>query len=152
MLNMSNNPLSDEQRQFIDDLAQLLLPWGMPLTAGRLYGYLQVKNEPVSLDEIAADLQVSKSNACNAARELESHGNAKRLSVRGSKRLLYVIGPDPGLPLRKHTELLGRMSALIAQRTDAVADGPAHERLQRLSAFHSDLKDAMEAVILPKDA
>lgn len=147
---MSNSNLTPAQRQFIDELAQLLMPWGMPLTAARLYGYLQINNDPVSLDEIAADLEVSKSNACTAAKLLESHHNARRLSERGTKRVLYVAGPDPGTPLRKQTDLLGRMAELIASRKDAVASGPARERVARLARFHGDLKAAMEAVILPK--
>jgi len=147
MPNMSNKGLSPGQRQFIDELAALLTPWGLPIAAARLYGYLQLKNAPASLDEIVDDLEISKSSACTAARILESHGNARRLGERGTKRVLYVAGADPGTPLRQQTELLGRMSALIASRKDAVANGEARERLSRLSAFHADLKQAMETAI-----
>jgi hypothetical protein len=149
MQNLSNSDLSKQQRHFIDELAMLLLSWGMPITAARLYGYLHLQIEPVSLDKMAADLEVSKSNVCAAAKLLESHGNARRLSERGTKRVLYVAGDDPGMPLRRQTDLLGMMSALIAERKDAVADGIARERLTRLAAFHKDLKTAMEAAILP---
>lgn len=147
MLKMSNRTLTVDQRQFIDELASLLTPWGLPIAAARLYGYLQLQNEPVSLDEIVNDLEISKSNACTAARILESHGNARRVGERGSKRVRYVAGADPGTPLRRQTELLGRMSALIAGRKDIVAKGQARERLHRLSVFHTDLKRAMETVI-----
>jgi DNA-binding transcriptional regulator GbsR (MarR family) len=147
MRNMSNSNLSKQQRDFIDELAMLLMPWGMPITAARLYGYLHLQDGPVSLDEITADLEVSKSNACAAAKLLESHGNAKRQSERGSKRVLYTIGDDPGTPLRRQTELLGMMSDLIAERKDEVAEGVSRERLARLSAFHSDLRNAMLSAI-----
>ena len=149
MQNLSNSNLSQPQRHFIDELAMLLLSWGMTITAARLYGYLQLQIGPVSLDEMAADLEVSKSNVCAAAKLLEAHGNARRLGERGSKRVLYVAGDDPGLPLRRQTDLLGMMSALIAERKDDVAEGAARARLTRLAAFHRDLKDAMEGAILP---
>ncbi len=149
MQNLSNSNLSQPQRHFIDELAMLLLSWGMTITAARLYGYLQLQIGPVSLDEMAADLEVSKSNVCAAAKLLEAHGNARRLGERGSKRVLYVAGDDPGLPLRRQTDLLGMMSALIAARKDDVAEGAARARLTRLAAFHRDLKDAMEGAILP---
>jgi predicted DNA-binding transcriptional regulator len=148
MQNMSNDNLSKQQRHFIDELAMLLMPWGMPVTAARLYGYLLLQDRPVSLDEITAALEVSKSNACAAAKVLETHGNAKRQGERGSKRVLYTIGDDPGTPLRRQTELLGMMSDLIAERKDEVADGVARERLARLSAFHADLRAAMLSAIL----
>lgn len=147
MQNMSNGNLSKQQRHFIDELAMLLLPWGMPITAARLYGYLQLQDRPVSLDDITADLEVSKSNACAAAKLLETHGNARRQGERGSKRVLYTAGDDPGTPLRRQTELLGMMSALIAERKDEVATGAARERLAHLSAFHNDLRNAMQSAI-----
>jgi DNA-binding transcriptional regulator GbsR (MarR family) len=147
MQNMSNGSLSKQQRHFIDELAMLLMSWGMPITAARLYGYLHLQDRPVSLDDITADLEVSKSNACAAAKLLETHGNARRQGERGSKRVLYVIGDDPGTTLRRQTELLGMMSELIAERKDEVAEGPARERLARLSAFHKDLRDAMLGAI-----
>jgi hypothetical protein len=39
------------------------------------------------------------------------------------------------------------MSDLIAERKDEVAEGIARERLARLSAFHSDLRNAMLSAI-----
>jgi DNA-binding transcriptional regulator GbsR (MarR family) len=149
MQNMSN--LNPDQVRFIDDLSALLTAWSMPANAARLYGYLQLMNDPVGLDDIARDLEISKSNACTAAKVLETHGNARRVTERGTKRVLYVAGDDPGAPLRKQAETLGRMARLIAARKSVVATGAAEQRLARLSAFHGDLQCAMEAVILPRD-
>lgn len=150
MQNMSNGNLSSDQLRFIDDLASLLGAWSMPVNAARLYGYLQLTNEPVTLDDIARDLETSKSNACNAARILEEHGNARRTSGRGSKRIYYVAGDDPGAPLRRQAETLGRMSKLISARKGAVATGAALERMASLASFHQALQEAMELVILPR--
>jgi DNA-binding transcriptional regulator GbsR (MarR family) len=147
MQNLSNDRLSPEQRGFIDDLAMLLVTWNMPITAARLYGYLQLQEGPVSLDDITADLEVSKSNVCAAAKLLETNGNIRRMGERGSKRVFYVAGEDFGTPLRRQTQLLGMMSSLIAARKDVVATGEARERLTRLAAFHHDLQAAMEGVI-----
>jgi len=147
MQNMSNGSLSKSQRDFIDELAMLLTAWNMPITSARLYGYLYLQDRPVSLDDITADLEVSKSNACAAAKLLETHGHARRQGERGSKRVFYVIGDDPGTTLRRQTELLGMMSELIAKRKDEVAEGAARERLSRLSAFHADLRNAMLGAI-----
>jgi DNA-binding transcriptional regulator GbsR (MarR family) len=44
------------QRRFIEDSARLLVPWGVPQTAARVYGYLLLLPEPVSLDRMTADL------------------------------------------------------------------------------------------------
>ncbi|HEX7858423.1 MAG TPA: hypothetical protein VF503_32470 [Sphingobium sp.] len=146
---MSTSTLSAEQSRFIEDLAALLVTWTMPANAARLYGYLQLRCDPVTLDDIARDLEISRSYAFNAARILETHGNARRLTERGSKRVLFIAGEDPGAPLRHQTETLGKMSALIAAQKDTVSEGTANGRLTRLARFHHDLKQAMESVILP---
>lgn len=139
--------LSGEQRRFIDDFSALLTQWNMPTTAARVYCYLQIMAEPVSLDTMAADLDVSKSNACTAAKLLEAHGNARRVTERGTRRILYVAGDDPGAPLRKHVDLLARMSRMIRERSAAVATGPARARLDALADFDHDLNAAMAGVI-----
>ncbi len=126
----------------------LLVTWNLPITAARLYGYLQLQEGPAALDDITLDLQVSKSNVCAAAKLLETNGNIRRVGERGSKRVLYVAGEDFGTPLRRQTQLLGMMSTLIAARKDKVATGEAKDRLARLSAFHHDLQNAMEGVIM----
>ena len=148
MQNLSNGVLTKEQRDFIGELATMLMHWNIPANAARLYAYLQLQEAPVSLDTIAADLEVSKSNACAAAKMLETAGNIRRLNERGSKRIFYVAGEDLGTPLRRQTEVYGMMSALIAERTTQVAKGEAQDRLVKLAAFHRDLQEAMEGVII----
>lgn len=147
MLNMSNDVLTSAQQKFIDDFAHLLLPWGLPITSARLYAYLLLATAPVTLDEFASALGISKSNASMAARELETTGIARRMTDRGSKRIRYEVTSDPGTALKRHTELLGQMSDLITVRKDEVARGANLERLTELAGFHLALKEAMEEVI-----
>ena len=140
--------MTAEQRRFVDDFSALLTQWNMPITAARVYSYLQLMAEPASLDEMAAELQVSKSNACSAAKMLEAHGNARRVTERGTRRVLYVAGEDPGAPLRKHVELLGKMAGMIRERSQTIASGSSRQRLDALADFDHDLKEAMAGVIL----
>jgi predicted transcriptional regulator len=147
MLNVSNGKLTNEQRGFIDDFSALLTQWNMPITAARVYCYLQLMAEPVSLEEMADELEVSKSNVCSAAKMLESHGNARRVTERGTRRILYAAADDPGAPLRKHVELLGRMAGMIRERTSSIATGAAKKRLKALADFDQDLEQAMASVI-----
>lgn len=144
---MSNTSLSPEQRRFVDDFSALLTQWSMPITAARVYAYLQLMADPVSLDDLASELQVSKSNACSAAKLLESHGNARRLTERGTRRILYVASDDPGAPLRKHVELLGKMAGMLRERGEAIANDGTRARLNELATFDADLKEAMAGVV-----
>jgi predicted DNA-binding transcriptional regulator len=149
MQNMSKSFLTADQHRFIDALAALLSGWNMQHNAARVYGYLQICNEPASLDDIARDLEISKSNAWAAARTLEQVADARKISERGTKRISYIAGDDPGAPLRRQTELLGMMAELIGSQKDVVSTGLAAQRMARLAGFHRDLKAAMEAVVMP---
>lgn len=149
---MSSNRLTPQQVRFINNLAELLGTWSLSTNAARLYGYLQIMNEPVSLDDIARDLEISRSHAHTAARMLEEHGNARGMATRGSKRIMYVCGDDPGTPLQRQIAALGAMSKLIATASRQVATGEAVERLHRLSDFHARLQNAMQSVTVASTA
>ncbi|MDE2403644.1 MAG: hypothetical protein KGM17_02875 [Sphingomonadales bacterium] len=144
---MSIDAPSSAQQRFIDDFAQMLTAWGMPLTCGRLYAWLLLAPGPVTLDEFAEALGISKSNASMAARDLEGIGMARRLTERGSKRIRYEATTEPGNALKRNSDILGQLAGLIRSRLDAVADGRNRARLADLATFHLALKAAMDGVI-----
>jgi DNA-binding MarR family transcriptional regulator len=80
---------TEPQRRYIDDQAQMFARYGLPLTTGRVLGLLLVTDNPVTLDDIASQLQVSKSGASTAARDLERNGLVRRLGTPGSRRIVY---------------------------------------------------------------
>jgi DNA-binding transcriptional regulator GbsR (MarR family) len=65
----------------------MMVAWSLPRTTGRVYGYLLLRPDPATLDEIAKDLEVAKSGASVATRQLVSFGMARTHRQRGSKRL-----------------------------------------------------------------
>src|SRR4030081_2485707 len=75
--------------RYIDGFGVMLEGFGAGATFGRLLGYRLLMPAPVSLDQMARDLQASKSSVSVAARMLEQSGMARRLPQRGSRRLLY---------------------------------------------------------------
>jgi predicted transcriptional regulator len=77
------------QGQYIDSHGVLLETFGLPAATGRIFAYLLLHDQPVSLDMMAADLEISKSSASVGARHLVDAGVARRLPQRGSRRVLY---------------------------------------------------------------
>jgi predicted transcriptional regulator len=75
--------------QYIDSHGVLLEQFGLPSATGRLFAYLLLRDGPVSLDDMAADLEISKSSASVGARHLLDAGVVRRLPQRGSRRVLY---------------------------------------------------------------
>jgi predicted transcriptional regulator len=96
--------------------ARLMVPWGVPQAVARLYGYLLLGAEPVSLDRIAADLEVSKSSASVAARLLEKYTLVRRHGERGSKRVLYDASDNYEGMLSGQNRLLEASAELLSGR------------------------------------
>ena len=149
---MSKPSVSPEQGRFIDDVASLLVPWGMPQTMGRIYGYLLLSTIPLGLDRIAADLEISRSSASVAARLLEKHTLVRRHGERGSKRVLYSVSDNFAGLFSERGVMLGALGALLQGRAAVVASGAAATRLQVMSRFYLAMREAMEAAIREFDA
>lgn len=138
--------LLDEQR-FIADLVALLAPWGMPITAARLYGYLLLKEEPVSLEQIAADLAVSKSNACSAAKLLEKHSNARRYLEPGTRRVLYGASDEFATLVTEQSRMLGAIGKMLKKSATGDSASVARKRLTSMGEFYISLGKAMTETI-----
>jgi hypothetical protein len=147
MPNMSKGPVSAEQLRFIDDVAALLVPWGMPQTAARLYGYLLLSMAPISLDRISVELEISKSSASVAARLLEKHALVRRHGERGSKRVLYSVSDSYAGLLSEQSSLIGEVGVLLQSRAAAVSSGATATRLKAMSRFYLSMREAMETAI-----
>jgi DNA-binding transcriptional regulator GbsR (MarR family) len=144
MPNMSTKPSGKGEQRFMDDVARLLLPWGVPPVAARLYGYLLLCPHPVSLDQITEDLGISKSSASVAARLLESYTLARRHHEPGTKRALYAVADDYEAMVRQQTRLL---DALAEQLDAGVRIAPAKgvsARLKEMADFYRIMRSVME--------
>ncbi|GGN52407.1 hypothetical protein GCM10011349_25920 [Novosphingobium indicum] len=138
---------SDDRRRFLDEFVTLLAGWNMPANAAQVYGFLLLQSEPASLDEMAKELEISKSNACKAAKLLETAGHIRRVGERGSKRVLYVAREDFGTPFLLRTASLGALNRLMETRGAKLADPEAVRRIEELASFYGTMQSAMEQII-----
>jgi hypothetical protein len=143
MLNMSNKPRKDERR-FVEDVARLLMPWGVPAVAARLYGYLLLCPRPVSLDQITTDLGISKSSASVAARLLESYTLARRHSEPGTKRALYAVADDYEAMILQQNRLLDALAGQLNAGAGIAASKAVSARLEEMADFYRLMRGAME--------
>lgn len=120
---------------FLDDLAALLAPWGVPPSAGRLYACLMLHDRAISLDEIAGQLGMSRAGAWNAARFLEKSGNIRRSTERGSKRVFFRIIDDMAPCQLEQMRALGAVGRLLASAAPKVSSGQTRARLERTGTF-----------------
>jgi DNA-binding transcriptional regulator GbsR (MarR family) len=85
--------LTREERDFVEQMGLIWERLGGTRTLGRVHGLLMIADKPLSLNEIAGLLQVSKPSISTNARVCEQLGLAQRVSVPGDRRDYYEASP-----------------------------------------------------------
>lgn len=80
--------------QFVEQLGLVMELDGLPRVAGRIVGILMVSEEPLSLEELAEQLGVSKPSISVNARMLEERRIIVRIGQPGDRRDYYQIADD----------------------------------------------------------
>ena len=106
---------------FIERMGLAFESDGLPRIAGRIFGLLLLSEDCRSLDQLAAELKVSKGSVSTHARLLEQRGILERNSRPSDRRDYYRVPPD----LFSHT---------LAQR------------LERWQRFHEAIGEARIAL------
>jgi len=132
------------ERRFVEDVARLLTPWGVPPVAARLYGRLLLSSRPMSLDQITEELGISKSSASVAARLLESYRLAHRHSEPGTKRALYAVADDYEAMIAQQNRLLDSLSDELTAGAEIAASKAVSARLEEMADFYRVMRGAME--------
>jgi hypothetical protein len=132
---------------FIKSYAKLMVGWGMPLTAARVSGYLMLQPAPVSLDQIAADLAISKASAWSATRHLEQVNQIERYAEPGTKRALFAPIENFARQLFNYSRLMRRSGTLLRDGA-AIAAGPeAADRMLERAEFQLAVHEAIEVTV-----
>lgn len=137
--------IRETRERFIQGISQLLVPWGVPQSAARLYGYLLLSDEPVGLDEIVAELEISKSTASVAARLLEMYTLVRRSGLRGTRTVLFEASDDYDGMLKAQERSLQQMAVLINEGAQSVSNKKTRTRLRNMAEFYLVNCDAMES-------
>jgi hypothetical protein len=135
------------EQRFIDEIASLLAPWGLPPSSGRVYGYLLLTQTPLCLDQIALDLGMSKAGAWSSARNLEGFGHVRRYGVPGTKRALYAPSDNFAAPLLEQAALLGNIAGALQSCASTIAAADAAIVLRERALFYETIRKAMETAI-----
>lgn len=70
-------------------LGRLARFFGFSEVMGRLYGTLMLSPNPMSLDDLASSLEISKGSVSMNVRDLERWGMAKEVWMRGERKKYY---------------------------------------------------------------
>src|SRR5512146_713684 len=129
----------DALAKFIDAWGAMGSLWGINRSVARVHALLMASEEPVSLDEIAERLQISKGNASMSLRELRTFGVVRQVEVPGDRRDFYVTEPDVWsrvfriLKERKRREFDPALEAIHRLLEQPGAKGQVLGRLEQMS-------------------
>lgn len=113
--------MSPEVAEFVEQMGLLLEAERFPRIAGRIIGLLLATEGALSLDEIAATLEVSKASISTNARQLAEKGVIVRTSIPGDRRDLYTAADDmPRRTLEVRVAKMQRARAVLAAGRDTI--------------------------------
>ena len=128
--------LSKDLQSFVERMGLTMERLGTSRTLGRIFGLLLVADDPMSLNEMAAILRVSKASISTNARICEQTGLVMRISIPGDRRTYYEIVSgafESSISQRLHG--LYEMVAL-AEEGLAALDETHHKARVRLNEMH----------------
>ncbi len=140
---------TDTARHFVEAWGAMGSLWGINRSVARVHALLMASEEPISLEEIAERLQISKGNASMSLRELRNFGVVRQVEVPADRRDFYVTEPDVWtmffriLGERKRREFDPALQAIRGLVGEAGASGAVRGRLEQMA----DLLTTLEGVV-----
>lgn len=110
------NKLELAQNRFLDGIGRMSNAFGLNKFVAQLYALLYLQGEPLSLDEIAEALGVTKGNVSINIRELEKWGAVRHVWVKGSRKDYYEADAD----VKK--VFLNKVKSAVQRRTTEMSD------------------------------
>lgn len=139
--------MTPEQETFVNAMGDTLAGWQLPRATGRLYGYLLLRGEPSSSDQLRAALSLSSGAVSTAIRELVSWGLARTIPQPGSRRLLVeAAGGFDQLLAASHQRTRTFIHTLRAAE-ELTENAHAADRLRDVTDLFTSYVDAGEHVL-----
>ncbi len=141
--------MDERVEHFIERMGILGESEGLSRIAGRIFGFLLLSASSCSLDDLAAELGVSKASVSVDARRLEQLGYLERSSRPADRRDYYSISADVFTrSLEQRMTRFREFRSLIEEaRTLPVRHAAVRKRLDDLEAAYDVAVEAIEAAI-----
>ena len=136
--------------EFVEQVGVFFEAEGFSRTAGRIFGRLLLSEGSLSLDQLAADLGVSKASVSTETRMLERRGVLERTGHAGDRRVYYRVAPGLPVPtLELRLERMRRFSRLISEARREVRRGSplVRQRLDLMVEAHRYVVGALGAAL-----
>jgi DNA-binding transcriptional regulator GbsR (MarR family) len=127
------------RNRFVESWGSMGALWGINRSMARIHALLLATKEPLGLEEITEQLEISRGNASMCLKELRHWGVIRRIHLTGERRDYYIAETDVWSMLfriaseRKKREFNPALSALRdALDSTEAGDDLVRERLEEL--------------------
>lgn len=157
-----SNRIHELQHGTMDTMGRITAFWGFSKIMGQLYGLLYLSPKPMTLDEMAELLSVSKGNVSINVRALERWNMVRKVWIKGDRKDFYEAETDFWRIIRgvlkerekkEFDQALGSISGLRIKGEEAhkkeksAETAFAVERLKKLEDYISTM-DQMVGMLL----
>jgi len=137
---MSDVKLSEVQQRFILHWGEMGSRWGINRTVAQIHALLYLSDRPMHAEEIAATLEVARSNVSNSLRELQGWGIVKISHQLGDRRdhfesLQDVWGMFEIIVAERKRREVDPTLAMLRSCLDEKLDEPTAQRIQAMLGF-----------------
>ena len=139
-----NKNLADAQDIFLGKVNQICNKFGLNNIMAQLYAILYLSNRPLSLNEMAERLKISKGSASINIRAIERYGAVRRVWVKGSRKDYYEAETNI-------TKVIRDRIKSMAQRRLLEIDDMLKSSSQILNSVNSSDKEEDEAIKIFKE-
>lgn len=101
MKTTESSPWTNARSRFIEAGGNTTQSFGFGRIIGQVYALLYLSPRPLSLDEIAEELEVSKASVSTTVRQLEQWSAVKQVWVKGDRKDYYEAETDFKTVLRR---------------------------------------------------
>ncbi len=156
----------DLQHGTMETMGRITAFWGFSKIMGQLYGLLYLSPRPLTLDEMAENLSISKGNVSINIRALERWSMVRQVWVKGDRKDFYEAETDFWKIIRgvlkerekkEFDQALGAIGGLrkrgeeIHKKAKSAESAFAVDRLKKLEDFISTMDQVVGMVLTLED-
>ncbi len=142
--------IDKDSQEFIESMGLVFQDDGLPRIAGRILGFLTIRTEAHSLQELADSLEVSRGSISTNTRLLEQFGLVERVAKPGDRQGFYQLAPD-AFPNVLHGGIQRMMKArqIILKASERIPKKStrAKKNLEDMARFYDITIDGMDAIL-----
>ena len=145
----SPSPLSPGMQEFIESMGLYFAQYNLPRIGGRILALMMVAERPLSLDDMAEMLLVSRASISTNIRLIVSAGWAEQIGIPGDRRDYYRAPMNSwGRSIDVEIQGILRLQRIVEQGLAAISpdDTLAQSRLQDTLEFCLFLQEAYAGI------